>query len=190
MIIRKKFKFEGSHVVRNCTSKRCRENIHGHSYIVEILLESDVLDNGDMVMDFGLMKSNIKSLIDAFDHTHVMWDKGAAKEIEFITNNTERWIVLPINPSAEGLSLVFFFFIDHIIKHTIFVNGEHNVNVHSVIVHETETGYAQCFLSDLRTLAFNWQSSDIIFSSELLEEMPFELTAILSGNKITNPKSL
>lgn len=46
MIIRKQFKFEGAHIVRNCTSQRCRENIHGHSYIVEVFITSDKLDHG------------------------------------------------------------------------------------------------------------------------------------------------
>jgi len=46
MIIRKKFRFEGAHIVRNCTSKRCRENIHGHSYEVEVFVKSDALDRG------------------------------------------------------------------------------------------------------------------------------------------------
>ncbi|MBP8064536.1 MAG: 6-carboxytetrahydropterin synthase QueD, partial [Acinetobacter sp.] len=31
MIIRKLFKFENAHVVRNCTSDRCKRSIHGHS---------------------------------------------------------------------------------------------------------------------------------------------------------------
>ena len=52
MLIRKQFKFEGAHIVRNCSSQRCRENIHGHSYIVEVFITSDKLDDGYMVMDF------------------------------------------------------------------------------------------------------------------------------------------
>ena len=52
MVIRKLFKFEGAHIVRNCSSHRCRENIHGHSYIVEVFITSDKLDRGYMVMDF------------------------------------------------------------------------------------------------------------------------------------------
>ncbi|MFR6543952.1 MAG: 6-pyruvoyl trahydropterin synthase family protein, partial [Butyricimonas virosa] len=52
MLIRKLFKFEGAHIVRNCSSHRCRENIHGHSYIVEVFITSDKLDRGYMVIDF------------------------------------------------------------------------------------------------------------------------------------------
>ncbi len=40
MLIRKLFKFENAHIVRDCTTQRCSENIHGHSYKIEVLLES------------------------------------------------------------------------------------------------------------------------------------------------------
>ena len=54
MIIRKLFEFENAHIVRFCSSKRCKSSIHGHSYKVEVLLESKYLDNAGMVYDFGL----------------------------------------------------------------------------------------------------------------------------------------
>ncbi|MBY0444649.1 MAG: 6-carboxytetrahydropterin synthase, partial [Burkholderiales bacterium] len=44
MLIRKLFKFENAHIVRNCSSERCRSSIHGHSYRVEVLLEANALD--------------------------------------------------------------------------------------------------------------------------------------------------
>ncbi len=60
MIIRKLFKFENAHIVRECSTLRCSRNLHGHSYKVEVLLESNYLDNGQMVYDFGLTKLYIK----------------------------------------------------------------------------------------------------------------------------------
>ena len=60
MIIRKKFKFEGAHIVRNCSTKRCKTSIHGHSYKVEVFFTSNKLDNGFMILDFGLTKKHIK----------------------------------------------------------------------------------------------------------------------------------
>lgn len=68
MLIRKLFKFENAHIVRNCTSDRCKRSIHGHSYKVELLLKASKLDHGQMVYDFGLLKGVIKDLYDAFDH--------------------------------------------------------------------------------------------------------------------------
>ena len=75
MIIRKLFKFENAHIVRGCSTIKCRSSLHGHSYKVELLFESNFLDNGQMVYDFGLMKQNMKDIIDAFDHAITLWNE-------------------------------------------------------------------------------------------------------------------
>ncbi|WP_238353640.1 6-pyruvoyl trahydropterin synthase family protein [Pseudomonas proteolytica] len=68
MLIRKLFKFESAHIVRNCTSRRCSRSLHGHSYKIEVLLEAYALDHGQMVYDFGLLKGTVGNFIDGFDH--------------------------------------------------------------------------------------------------------------------------
>ena len=75
MRIRKLFKFENAHIVRNCSSERCKHSIHGHSYQIELILEAKRLDHGQMVYDFGLLKSSIKDIIDSFDHAICFWNK-------------------------------------------------------------------------------------------------------------------
>lgn len=59
MRIRKLFKFENAPIVRNCSSERCKHSIHGHSYQIELILEAKRLDHGQMVYDFGLLKSSM-----------------------------------------------------------------------------------------------------------------------------------
>lgn len=191
MLIRKLYKFEGSHVVRNCTSRRCRENIHGHSYKVEVLLEGDTLDNGGMLLDFGLMKKEIKEFIDAFDHTHVVWMNGHPDEIEFIKKHNERWIISPITPSAEGFSLLFFYVIDIMLNRMVFNNGEKELKLHSIIVHETETGYAQCFMKDMLK-NWNWDLYDLQLSDEIKKDFsnPRLLENLADGGFIINPETL
>lgn len=165
MIIRKLFKFEGSHVVRGCTSKKCRENIHGHSYKVEVLIEGDKLDNGQMIVDFGLLKSHIKDFIEAFDHTHVIWEKGSMEEKDFFSTYFKRWVTTPLSPSAEGFAIMFYNIIAQILARTGFNNGEGSVRLHSIIVHETDTGYAQAFKQDAEN--YSVSINDFTFSSEL-----------------------
>ncbi len=148
MIIRKLFKFENAHIVRECSTLRCSQNIHGHSYKVEVLLESNYLDNGQMVYDFGLTKLYIKEIIDSFDHAITLWSKDNAEYIKDMKKHSKRWIQLPVSPSAEQFSRVFFVIIDKILTLSQFHNNEKNVQLHSIIVHETETGYAQCFRED------------------------------------------
>ncbi len=149
MRIRKLFKFENAHIVRNCTSDRCSRSIHGHSYQVELILEAHALDNGQMVYDFGLLKSHIKDLIDSFDHAITFWNQDDPEYIRACQNFSARWVSLPVSPSAEQFSRVIFYWVDKLIQNTITQNNEADVSVYSVIVHETATGYAQCFREDV-----------------------------------------
>jgi len=168
MIIRKLFKFEGAHIVRGCSSQRCKLSLHGHSYKVEVFFTSKGLDNGQMVMDFGLMKGTIKDLIDSFDHAYSMWTTESTEFKEFIKSNSERWIEMPVSPSAEAYSLMLLFIIDKMVQATKFNNGEKEVQVASVRVHETDTGYAESFREDLDY--FKYSLSDIIFSNQVKAE--------------------
>lgn len=168
MIIRKLFKFEGAHIVRNCSSVRCKKSIHGHSYVVEVFFSSDGFDNGMMVMDFGLMKGTIKDFIDGFDHAYSMWNKESLEFKEFMKTNSDRWIEMPVSPSAEAYSLMFFKVIDSIVQATIFNNGEKNVRLQSVRVHETTTGYAESFREDLDWT--NFRLEDIKISNSIKSE--------------------
>jgi 6-pyruvoyltetrahydropterin/6-carboxytetrahydropterin synthase len=149
MIIRKLYKFENAHVVRNCSTDRCKYSIHGHSYKVEVMLDSKYLDNGQMVYDFGLMKGNIKDIIDSFDHATVFWDQDNGDYIDSIKKHSARWISIPVNPSAEQLSRVLFLLVDKILEKTKMANGEGEVTLKSIRVHETDTGYAECGVRDV-----------------------------------------
>lgn len=59
--------------------------------------------------------------------------------------------MLPVSPSAEQFSRVLFRLVDAALSQAEMSNGEADVRLHSVVVHETDTGYAQCFRDD----AFN-----------------------------------
>lgn len=148
MIIRKLYKFEASHIVRNCSSDRCKYSIHGHSFKVEVLLTADKLDDGQMVYDFGLMKGTVEDMLDGFDHASLFWDKEAAEYQKAIKANSKRWVQLPLSPTAEQLTRIIFVAVQSLLDQTERANGDEAASVHSVILHETETGYAQCFRRD------------------------------------------
>lgn len=167
MIIRKLFKFEGAHIVRNCSSKHCRENIHGHSYIVEVFITSDKLDKGYMIMDFCRL-DKVKQFIESFDHTYSLWNGENQDFKDFIYRYNRRVAEIPVSPSAEGYALMFLYCIDRILQNTSSVNGEGNVRLSSVRVHETATGYAEAFRDDL--LLANFGVRDIHFSEGVTEE--------------------
>lgn len=109
MIIRKLFEFENAHIVRFCSSKRCKTSIHGHSYKVEILLESKYLDNAGMVYDFGLLKDEIKQIVDSFDHTITLFKDDDKEYLAQMKKHSSRWISLPVNVSAENFCRIFLY---------------------------------------------------------------------------------
>jgi 6-pyruvoyltetrahydropterin/6-carboxytetrahydropterin synthase len=193
MIIRKLFKFENAHVVRGCSTQRCRASIHGHSYKVEVLFESAYLDHGQMVYDFGLMKQGIKELIDSFDHAVAIWDGDDAEYIEAMKVHSNRWAILPVSPSCEQFSRVMFVMIDKLVWFTKMVNGEKMVRLNSIIVHETETGYAQCFREDAYSELMGLiKLEDIHFSDEVRQGWsdPQLWEKVLAGETFVNPVSV
>lgn len=186
MIIRKLFKFEGSHIVRDCTSNRCSHSIHGHSYVIETFFSAQGLDNGQMIVDFGLMKGTIKDFIDSFDHCHVMWNRESREDQEYFSKY-DRKIVLPCSPSAEMLSLMFLYVIDKIVQNTQWNNGENCPRIISVRVHETDTGYAESFREDLSL--WKWRLEDIVISLAIKEEWKDSQMwdKLLNEEKFINP---
>ncbi len=168
MVIRKLFRYEGAHIVRNCSSVRCKKSIHGHSYVVEVFFQSEGMDNGHMVYDFGLTKGTIKDIVDSFDHAYSLWDKESDEFKAFIKKESDRYIEMPVSPSAEAYSLMFLYIIDKIINATEFNNGEQSVSVSSVRVAETVTGYAEAFREDLDWFEFGLE--DITFSQGIKDE--------------------
>lgn len=170
MEIRKTFKFEAAHIVRNCTSSRCSHSIHGHSFIVEVFLSRPAcegLDRGGMVYDFGLMKGPIADFLDSFDHATLFWSKDDPGYIAFVKKFSARWVSLPFNTSCEMLSKFFFIVIDKILANTFMTNGD-KAAVSAVIVHETATGYAKSSREDAAIADFSIQ--DVLFSDGIQEE--------------------
>ena len=190
MLIRKLFKFENAHIVRNCTSDRCKRSIHGHSYKVELLLKASKLDHGQMVYDFGLLKGVIKDLFDSFDHAICFWQQDNAEYIQACKTFSARWVSLPVSPSAEQFSRIFFYLAQQVLTSTETQNGEGDVEVYSVIVHETDTGYAQSFAEDIENAQMGLLDlTQIEFSEQVVSEWtdPEMFEKLKQGLKFQNP---
>jgi 6-pyruvoyltetrahydropterin/6-carboxytetrahydropterin synthase len=160
---------------------------------VELLFESNFLDNGQMVYDFGLIKQNIKALVDSFDHAVTLWDQDDAEYITDMKKHSDRWVQLPVSPSAEQFSRVIFVMVDMLLKLTNTINGEKEVKLHSVIVHETDTGYAQGFESDAYSELMGVIDVErIIFSDGVRLDWPDPKLweKMLAGERFTNPDTV
>ncbi|MDR0746305.1 MAG: 6-carboxytetrahydropterin synthase [Helicobacteraceae bacterium] len=164
MIIRKLFRFESAHILRGAQDVRCRESIHGHSYKVELLLASNRFKEGQLVLDFTHVKEMIELFIDAFDHSIALWKDDRAEFIEAMKKFSSRWVILGVNPSAEQFARVIFWFARRALAQ------EREISVYSVIVHETESGYAQAFLEDVNNESMGAiRAEDFAFSREILD---------------------
>lgn len=185
MQIRKLFKVEGAHIVRNCSTNRCRKSIHGHSAIIEVFLTSDKLDNGGMIVDFSLIKKNIGQWIDSFDHCMLIWSKDKKEYKNDVKKWCDRWIELPISPSAENLALYICYMINKMIEATEFNNGEGNVKCNKVIYHETTTGYAEATIDDFDLLPMNLSAT---YSADVVNDWSKELCDFFCYIKESNEK--
>jgi 6-pyruvoyltetrahydropterin/6-carboxytetrahydropterin synthase len=45
------------------------ENLHGHNYRVRVFAEGSELDEGGMLLDFGMLKKALKMVTDQIDHS-------------------------------------------------------------------------------------------------------------------------
>jgi len=190
MEIRKLFNFNGMHIVRNCSSERCKYSLHSHTYTVEVFLTADGLDNGMMCADFGLLKGTIKDFVKSFDKSYSIWDKESDDFKDFISSHFDRIVTLPLSPSAEAYSLMMYHYISSIVENTEFNNGEKNVRVTSVRVHETSTGYAESTEKDLINPKMpKFDILDIKFSEPIIEEWKYPAMSemIAQGQKFINP---
>lgn len=177
MKIRKLYRIESAHIVRNAVSQRCSHSYHGHSGVIEIFLKSKGLDNAGMVYDFGAFKNTIGKFIDMFDHSVHLWKEDTKDAIEFFTENNERYIILPCNPSAENYSLLFKDCINEILENSEFNNGENQVYCSGVRYHETQTGYAESDEEDPKLYSIK----NIIFSDQTLKESSDEIRSLVEG---------
>ncbi|MDR3745994.1 MAG: 6-carboxytetrahydropterin synthase QueD [Acidobacteriaceae bacterium] len=82
--------FSSGHYLRNYRGK-C-ENPHGHNYRVLVTLSGEELDETGLLLDFKLLKTLLRPVVDRLDHQMI--------------NELEPFIEL--NPSAENLARYFY----------------------------------------------------------------------------------
>lgn len=82
--------FDAAHYLRNYSGK-CA-NMHGHRWQYAITLKKEGLNDLGMVIDFSAVKSALKPIVEALDHT--------------VVND---WTLLgDKNPTAENLAYTFY----------------------------------------------------------------------------------
>ena len=82
--------FAAGHALRNYKGK-C-ENVHGHNFKVQVVIEGERLDETGLLVDFLDVKSSMRAVIDRLDHVFL--------------NDISPFDVK--NPSAENIAEYFF----------------------------------------------------------------------------------
>lgn len=47
------------------------ENLHGHNWKIEVCVTGENLDEGGVLMDFGIIKRHVAEIMDLLDHTYL-----------------------------------------------------------------------------------------------------------------------
>lgn len=152
MNITKRYRTETGHRLDNYDGK-C-SHYHGHSYLWEITVYCEDLDNRGMVIDFSELKAAIKTVLEPLDHCMLLHEDDPGVEYMKTATATndkpQRLILLDRNPTAENMAKIFGAWIDRLLP-------EH-VEVCSVRLWETADSYAEA----------TW------FEHDLLEAVTFE----------------
>jgi 6-pyruvoyltetrahydropterin/6-carboxytetrahydropterin synthase len=69
--IGKRFRFEASHVLEGMPEGHKCARLHGHSWVIEVELQSIVLDERGMVRDYGDLSAFGDWIQDNLDHRHL-----------------------------------------------------------------------------------------------------------------------
>lgn len=69
--IAKRFRFEASHVLEGMPEGHKCARLHGHSWTVEVMLQSIILDDRGMVRDFGDLDPFKAWIKERLDHRHL-----------------------------------------------------------------------------------------------------------------------
>jgi len=144
--IRKRFTFEAAHQLLDAYSKDCSLTIHGHSYIVEVFLVSQGLDQMGMVLDFGLLKPAIDDIKARWDHA-LLLPRSLLKTLSAKARWDSKIEMFPNNmpPTAEVMAQMLFNhfseYIDGLLQQQ--TRGGLKMRIEKVRIHETETGWAE-----------------------------------------------
>ncbi|MBR6071268.1 MAG: 6-carboxytetrahydropterin synthase QueD [Acholeplasmatales bacterium] len=96
--------FDAAHFLTNYEGK-CK-NIHGHRWRVVLSICGDPI-NG-MVVDFNIIKKDLKELCDYFDHTFIVEKDSLRKEVFDLLNEDFVLRVVPFRTTAENFSKYFY----------------------------------------------------------------------------------
>lgn len=138
--VKTQISFEAAHRLYDVDtySTECADNIHGHSYKVNVECGCDDLNDAGMVLDFKLFKKILHEVIeDKYDHSCILRDCDPLKDA--IVANCKKVHVVTASPTAEWMACQFALDIDVAMKQA---GIRSDVRLLRVEVQETENNIA------------------------------------------------
>lgn len=80
--------YDAAHLLRDYVGKCAR--LHGHRYVVQVVVAAPKVGTSGMVMDFGDLKKHLRELADRFDHRNIN-EVPPFTEIESTAENQARY---------------------------------------------------------------------------------------------------
>lgn len=105
--------FSSAHRLRGYKGK-C-ENLHGHNWKVEVVIEGENLDETGLLIDFGILRKKLKEVLNKIDHKNL-------NSIPFFRKN---------NPTSENIAV-------YIYKNLIKILKNEELRIKEIVVWENE----------------------------------------------------
>lgn len=139
----KEFNFEMAHALSGYDGA-CK-NIHGHSYNLSVtFIGEPVQDKTNpkcgMVVDFSLMKTIVKPIIDELDHATLLNADSAHKELAKNNSLFGKLVLVNYQPTCENLLIDF--------ASRIKKELPDGLKLHHIMLRETPSSYAEWFAED------------------------------------------
>ncbi|MBW2939639.1 6-carboxytetrahydropterin synthase QueD [Zhongshania aquimaris] len=103
MEIYKEFTFEAAHRLPNVPRGHKCARLHGHSFLVRIVIEGDIDPHTGWLMDFSEVKKVFAPIYDQLDHNYLNDIKGLENPT---SENIAIWIWDQLKPLLSALSRV------------------------------------------------------------------------------------
>lgn len=142
MKVTKEITFDAAHMLSNYEGK-CN-NLHGHTYKLQVTLESEIDSQTHMVLDFNELKTVLYSVVmSMFDHAVLFSEEDIRTEAEnelllWARKYNKKFIVIPGKTTCEDLAP----YIKKLIESEL-QNKKIDVKV-SLRLWETPTSFAEC----------------------------------------------
>ncbi|MGL5084969.1 MAG: 6-carboxytetrahydropterin synthase QueD [Clostridium sp.] len=110
-ILKVEHSFDSAHFLANYNGK-CG-NIHGHRWKIEIEVQSENLVKGGqfdgMIIDFSILKNDVKSMADYYDHALIIENNTMREEtLGCINKDGFKTIIVNFRPTAENFAKFFY----------------------------------------------------------------------------------